>query len=88
MLVDTEKMIPVTRLQRELTKQIRLVASGNSPLFVIKNNEMEAVILSREDYEYLDSLREMAEHFEIEDLLLSRLKNYNRKDNISWNDLQ
>lgn len=88
MLIDTEKMIPITKLQRELTQQIRSVSSGKSPLYVLKNNEMEAVILSPNEYEYLSNLNEMVEQFEIDDMIQNRLTKYNRKKNIKWEILK
>jgi archaeosine-15-forming tRNA-guanine transglycosylase len=39
MLVNTEKMIPVTRLQRELTQKLREVHETGEPLFVLRNND-------------------------------------------------
>lgn len=88
MIIDTEKMIPITKLQRELTQQIRSVSSGKSPLFVLKNNEMEAVILSPDEYEYLMNLNEMVELYELDNVIRSRLSKYNRKKNIKWEDLK
>ena len=88
MIIDTKKMIPITKLQRELTQQIRSVSSGKSPLYVLKNNEMEAVILSPNEYEYLMDLNEMVEFYELDDVIQSRLSKYNRKSNIKWEDLK
>lgn len=88
MIIDTKKMIPITKLQRELTQQIRSVSSGKSPLYVLKNNEMEAVILSPSEYEYLMDLNEMVEFYELDDVIHSRLSKYNRKNNIKWEDLK
>ena len=88
MLIDTTKMIPITKLQRELTQQIRSVSSGKSPLYVLKNNEMEAVILSPSDYEYLMNLNEMIEYYEIDDMVKDRLKKYNRCNNIKWDEIK
>ncbi len=88
MLIDTTKMIAITKLQRELTQQIRSVSSGKSPLFVLKNNEMEAVILSPSDYEYLMNLNEMIEYYEIDDMVKQRLKKYNRSNNIKWDTIK
>jgi prevent-host-death family protein len=88
MLIDTEKMIPITKLQRELTQQIRSVSSGKSPLYVLKNNEMEAVILSPNEYEYLSNLNEIIEQYEIDDMIQNRLVKYNRKNNIKWDALK
>jgi prevent-host-death family protein len=88
MIIDTKKMIPITKLQRELTQQIRSVSSGKSPLYILKNNEMEAVILSPNEYEYLMNLNEMVEYYEIDDMIHSRLLKYNRKNNIKWSELK
>ena len=88
MLIDTEKMISITKLQRELTQQIRSVSSVKSPLYVLKNNEMEAVILSPNEYEYLSNLNEMIEQYEIDDMIQNRLVKYNRKNNIKWDALK
>jgi prevent-host-death family protein len=88
MNIETENIIPITKLQRELTQRIRSVAAGNSPLFVFKNNEMEAVILSKNEYEYLLNLSDIVEYFEIGDMLQTRLKKYDRKKNVKWEDIK
>ncbi|RPI72877.1 MAG: type II toxin-antitoxin system Phd/YefM family antitoxin [Desulfobacteraceae bacterium] len=88
MLVDTAKMIPITLLQKELTKRIRGVADNGETLYILKNNEMEAVILPPQEYEYLQNLSELFEYFEIDSLVKSRLKNYDPSKNISWEEVK
>jgi PHD/YefM family antitoxin component YafN of YafNO toxin-antitoxin module len=88
MLVETDRMIPVTKLQKELTKRIREISEGGSPLFILKNNEMEAVILAPAEYEYLMNLSELIEQYEINDVIVKRMKNYKRSKNVKWNDLR
>ncbi|HOZ61433.1 MAG: type II toxin-antitoxin system Phd/YefM family antitoxin [Syntrophaceae bacterium] len=88
MLVETDRMIPVTKLQKELTKRVRDISEGGSPLFILKNNEMEAVILSPAEYEYLMNLSELIEQYEINDVIIKRMKNYKRSKNVQWNDLK
>ncbi len=44
--IDSGRMISVTKLQKELTRRIREVSSSGDALYVLKNNEMEAVIMS------------------------------------------
>lgn len=88
MLVETDRMIPVTKLQKELTKRVRDISEGGSPLYVLKNNEMEAVILSPAEYEYLMNISELIEQYEIHDVILRRMKNYKRSKNVKWNDLR
>ncbi len=88
MLVDTDRMIPITKLQKELTKRIRGISDGGSPLYVLKNNEMEAVMLAPAEYEYLMNLSELIEQYEINDVIVKRMKNYKRSKNIKWQDLK
>jgi PHD/YefM family antitoxin component YafN of YafNO toxin-antitoxin module len=88
MLIETDRMIPVTKLQKELTKRVRDISEGGSPLFVLKNNEMEAVILSPAEYEYLMNLSELIEQYEIHDVIVKRMKNYKRSKNVKWDDLR
>jgi len=88
MLVETDRMIPVTKLQKELTKRVRSISEGGSPLFILKNNEMEAVILAPAEYEYLMNLSELIEQYEINDVIVNRMKNYKRSKNVKWNDLR
>ena len=88
MLVETDRMIPVTKLQKELTKHVRDISEGGSPLFILKNNEMEAVILAPAEYEYLMNLSELIEQYEINDVIVKRMKNYKRSRNVKWNDLR
>jgi prevent-host-death family protein len=88
MLVNTEKMIPVTRLQRELTQKLREVHETGEPLFVLRNNEMAAVILSTEEYELLKQAEDILEHLEIAEVVEKRLKGYNRSKNIPWEKIK
>ena len=84
MFVDTEKMIPVTRLQRELTQRLKEVSETGEPVYVLRNNEMAAVIVSAEEYELLTQAEEILEHLEIADKIEKRLIGYDRSKNIPW----
>jgi prevent-host-death family protein len=88
MLINTEKMIPVTRLQRNLTRRLREVHETGEPLFILRNNEMAAVILSTEEYELLKQAEDILEHFEIAETVETRLKGYARSKNISWDKIK
>jgi len=88
MLINTEKMIPVTRLQRELTQKLREVHETGEPLFVLRNNKMAAVILSTEEYELLKQAEDILEHLEIAEVVEKRLKGYNRSKNIPWEKIK
>ena len=88
MLVDSEKMIPVTKLQRELTQKLREVSETGEPLYVLRNNEMAAVILSTGEYEMLKQAEDILEHLEISEEVEKRLKEYDRSNNISWDKVK
>lgn len=88
MLVESEQIIPITRLQKELTKKVRELSDDGKALYILKNNNMEAVMLSFSEYEYLRELEDVIEQFEIKAEIEKRLSNYNRKENISWETLR
>ncbi len=88
MKIETDHMIPVTRLQRELTKKLREIAETEEPLYVLRNNEVNFVILPAKKFEALSRIEEMLEHYEIADMIEERLKDYNRADNVPWTDIK
>ena len=88
MLVESSRIIPITKLQKELTQTVRELSDSGEPVFILKNNNMEAVIVPFEEYEYLAKLEDIFEHFEIDDMIKSRLNNYNVENNIDWNDIK
>jgi PHD/YefM family antitoxin component YafN of YafNO toxin-antitoxin module len=88
MLVESSRIIPITKLQKELTQTVRELSDSGEPVFILKNNNMEAVIVPFEEYEYLAKLEDIFEHFEIDDMIKSRLSNYNVENNIDWNEIK
>lgn len=88
MLVNTEKMIPVTKLQKELTQKLREVSETGEPLFVLRNNVLTAVILSSEEYKLLKEAEEILEHFEIAEIVEKRLKGHERSKNTPWEKIK
>jgi PHD/YefM family antitoxin component YafN of YafNO toxin-antitoxin module len=81
MLVDTRKIIPITRMKKELTQQILELSSSGELVYILKNNNMEAVLVTFDEYEHLMDLEEMFEYFEIADTIKTRMKNYKPEDN-------
>lgn len=88
MLVQTEKMIPVTKLQKELMKQLKEVAETDEPLYVLRNNEMAAVIVSAKEFEMFKQAEEAIEFLEIAEMASKRTKGHVRAKNISWEKLK
>ena len=82
MLVNTNKMISITRLQRELTQKMRDVSETKEPLYVLRNNEVQAVIVSSDEYAALKEMEEVIEHFEIYEMVQKRMKHHNSSENV------
>jgi prevent-host-death family protein len=83
MLVNTNKMISITKLQRELTQKMRDVSETKEPLYVLRNNKVEAVIVPSDEYATLKELEEVLEHFEIYEMVQKRMKHYDPSENVS-----
>ena len=88
MLVKSDRIIPITKLQKQLTNAIRDISASGEALYILKNNNMEAVIIPFEDYEYLTNLEEMFEYFEIQNMLENRIKEYDSKNSIDWSAIK
>lgn len=84
MLIESSKIMPITRLQKELTQTVREISESGESVYIIKNNSMEAVLVPFEEYEYLSKLEDMFEYFEIEEQLQDRLQKYDPKNNVAW----
>lgn len=88
MLIESNRIIPITRLQKELTQAVRDLSNTGDPLYIVKNNTMEAVMVPFAEYEYLTNLEEMFEYCEIDELVNTRLNTYEQKNNIPWSRLK
>jgi len=88
MLVESKRIMPITKLQKELTQTVRDLAETGESVYILKNNNMEAVMVPFEEYEYLMNLEEMFEYFEISNIVKKRLNNYNPTSNIAWSAIK
>ena len=88
MLVETDRIIPITKLQKELTQTVRELSETGEPVYILKNNNMEAVMVSFSEYEYLTNLEEMFEYYEIDDMLKTRMKKYNPIESVEWDKIK
>jgi len=84
MLVDTDRIVGIAELQKNLPKIIRELEKEEKPLFVSKRNNISAVILSAEEYKKISKLLDLLEDIEIADQIRERMKNYDPKKNIPW----
>lgn len=88
MLVETDRIIPITKLQKELTQTVRQLSETGEPVYILKNNNMEAVMVSFSEYEYLTNLEEMFEYYEIDEMLKTRIKKYNPNESVEWEKIK
>ena len=84
MLVETAHMMPITKLQKELTQTVRKISEENKSVYILKNNNMEAVMIPFKEYEYLSILADVFERMEIAEHIAARINNYNAKKNTDW----
>ena len=87
MLVETAQMMPITKLQKELTQTVRKVSEENESIYILKNNNMEAVMIPFQQYEYLSMLEEVFERLEIAQNVKARMKHYDASKTISWDSI-
>ncbi len=88
MLLDSKQMIAVTQLQKELTKRVRDISNSGEPLYILKNNNMEAVMISFKEYEHLHAIEELFEQLEIQNMLQHRLETYRPDENVPWEQVK
>ena len=88
MLVETDRIMPITRLQKELTQTVRELSETGEAVYILKNNNMEAVMVPFSEYEYLINLEEMFEYYEINDMIKSRFQNYNVNNSVGWEQIK
>ena len=88
MLVETDQMVPIKRLQKELTQTVRDLSDSGKAVYILKNDTMEAVLLSYQEYEYLKNIEEVFEHYGIKTMIENRVKAYNAQNNVSWEEIR
>jgi PHD/YefM family antitoxin component YafN of YafNO toxin-antitoxin module len=88
MLVEPKQMMPITRLQKELTQTVRSLSNSGKAVYILKNNNMEAVLLSFQEYEHLKNIEEIYERKEIKNMIEARMKNYDPKNNVLWENIR
>ena len=54
MMVDTAQIMPITQFKQTLTQTVRKISEDKQPVFIMKNNAMEVVMMSFDRYEKLE----------------------------------
>jgi PHD/YefM family antitoxin component YafN of YafNO toxin-antitoxin module len=57
-------------------------------VYVLKNNNVEAVLLSYQEYEHLKKIEEIFEQFEIKSMIKARMKKCHPKKNVPWENVR
>ena len=88
MLVDTARMMPIAKLQEELSQTVRKVAEENESVYILNDNNMEAVMIPFRQYEYFSMLDEFFERLEIAENIEPRMKRYDPSKSVSWESIR
>lgn len=74
----TDELISSTKLVRNFSSVLESFKNKNiSKIWILKNNNVEAVILSKDEYKIFEELQEYIEDLEDWKLAIERLKNDN-----------
>lgn len=88
MLVESDRIIPITRLQKELTQTVREISETGETVYILKNNNMEAVMMPFSEYEHLAILEEVFEYHEIQNMIDERIKKYDPDSSVAWEKIR
>jgi len=80
--------MPITRLQKELTQTVRELTETGEAVYILKNNNMEAVMVPFSEYEYLINLEEMFEYYEIHNMINTRIEHYDVNNSVEWDKIK
>lgn len=72
--LNRKSLIPISDIANSFSKYFRRLKEQSEPLFIMKNNSIEAVMLNVDDYECLLEAQEMYEELQLADIALRRLE--------------
>lgn len=73
-MLTRKSLVPISDISNSFSKYFRKLKEQSDPLFIMKNNSIEAVMLNVDDYERLIEVQEMYEELQLADLALRRLE--------------
>ena len=88
MMVESDRIIPITRLQKELTQTVREMSETGETVYILKNNNMEAVMMPFAEYEHLSKLKEVFEYHEIQNIIHARTEHYDPANSVEWEKIR
>lgn len=72
--LNRKRLVPISDISNSFSKYFRKLKEQSEPLFIMKNNSIEAVMLNVDDYEHLLEVQEMYEELQLADTALRRLE--------------
>lgn len=72
--LNRKSLIPISEMANSFSKHFRMLKEDSEPLFIMKNNNIEAVMLNVDDYERLIEAQELYEELQLADMALRRLE--------------
>jgi len=72
--LNRKRLVPISDISNSFSKYFRKLKEHSEPLFIMKNNSIEAVMLNVDDYEHLLEVQEMYEELQLTDTALRRLE--------------
>ena len=72
--LNRKSLVPISDIANSFSKYFRRLKEQSEPLFIMKNNSIEAVMLNVDDYERLLEAQEMYEELQLADIALRRLE--------------
>ena len=88
MLVESSRLVSVKKLKVEFSQTLEKVLSDNESVYIINDDDMRAVMMPFQQYEYLSMLDEMFEHCEIAEMIKDRMVNYDVNKTVSWESVK
>ncbi|MEW6662071.1 MAG: type II toxin-antitoxin system Phd/YefM family antitoxin [Bacillota bacterium] len=74
MAINRKSLVPISDMANRFSKYFKQLKEKSDPIFIMKNNSIEAVMLNVEDYEKLLEIQESYEELQLADLALRRLE--------------
>lgn len=72
--LNRKSLIPISEMANSFSKHFKKLKEQSEPLYIMKNNNIEAVMLNVEDYEHLVEAQELYDELQLVDMALRRLE--------------
>jgi PHD/YefM family antitoxin component YafN of YafNO toxin-antitoxin module len=74
-VVSRKNLVPISDISNRFSKYFRKVKEQPDPIYIMKNNSIEAVMLNVNEYEHLLEVQDLYSEVQMIDVALRRLEN-------------